>query len=904
VKRLYLIDGTALAYRSHFAFTMSERGGLSTTKGRPTSAVYGFTMTMLALFDREKPDAVIVSFDGAVDRLERTRVFASYKSTRQKMPDELVGQLDLIDEMVRAFGIPVVRSTEHEADDVIGTLAVRGRDAGMDVYIVTSDKDFMQIVGPRIRLWNLRASTRAPEIIGPDEVALKFGIGPERMVDLLALMGDSSDNIPGVPKVGAKTAAQLLEQFGSLDEVLARAEEVSKPSIREALLSHREQALLSRALVTLRTDVPLDVDLAKVPPPQPQRDVLEKLFRELEFESLLKNLPPPPTPAIAQDYTIVRTEAQLDELLAALRRAGAFAFDLETTSLDPLRCKPVGFAFSMTPGEAAYVPLNAQPPVVAGGAAALLQRLRPLLEDEGLRKTVHNAKYAMSALRSAGVELRGVDFDTMLASYCLTPGVTSHDLGTLALRYFAHKKVETKEVIGTGKKQKTFGDVDVDTVGRYAAEDADLVGRVRQRLEPEIVQTGVVSVLRDIEMPLVPVLVAMEREGIRVDLQHLARLSEEMGSKVRDIEARIFREAGEPFNLNSPAQVGELLFTKLEIHKAIGMSKPRRTPTGQIKTDANILETLAPHHPIPRLLLEYRQLTKLMSTYVDSLPAMVNPETGRVHTTFNQAVAATGRLSSDNPNLQNIPIRTPEGQKVRRAFIARAPDWVLLSADYSQIELRILAHMSGEPSLIESFRAGEDIHTRTAALAHGLRPDQVTPELRTRAKAINYGLMYGMGPSRLARDTGMTPPEAKQFIDAYFRALPRVKQLLDSTLDQARVAHEVQTMFGRRRPLPDIHSTNAMLRVAAENMAVNTPIQGTAADIIKRAMIEVHRRLTESGARARLLLQVHDELVFDVPEAELAEIRVLVEEAMAGAAELTVPLAVTIGTGTSWLDAH
>ncbi len=903
LKRLFLIDGTALAYRSYFAFAGSDRGGLTTADGQSTGAAYGFTTTLLALLDREQPDAIVIAFDGAIEDLERTAVYSEYKSTREKMDDELVEQLDWIDEIVDGYGIPIVRSRKHEADDVIGTLAVRGRAEGMSVFIVTSDKDFMQLVGPHIRLWNLRTSTRAPEIIGPAEVQAKFGVPPEKMVDLLALMGDTSDNIPGVPKVGQKTAAQLLEQFGSLDEILARTDEVTRPAIRESLEKNREQAELSRQLVTLHTDVPIDLEIEDLGSPQPKRDVLEQIFRNLEFESLLKSLPAEKAPAIETSYEVVRNEAELDALIEDLRSAEVFALEIESAGKDPMQAKIVGMSFSHEPGVAVYVPLNAPVPVLDGGAEAILERLRPVLSDPELRKTAQDAKRAMGLLRSAGVELQGLEFDTMLASYCLTPGVTSHDLETLSLRYFSHKKTASKDLTGTGKKQKTFDQIDVGEVGKYAAEDADFTWRLRERLGPELEEIGVQGVFADIEMPLVPVLLDMEREGIAVDLDHLSKLSAELQSRIDEIEEKVCAEAGEPFNLNSPAQVGEVLFGTLEIHKAAGI-KPKKTRTGQFKTDAAILEKLAEQHPLPRLLLDYRQLTKLKGTYVDSLPEMVNRETGRIHTTFNQAVAATGRLSSDNPNLQNIPIRTAEGRNVRRAFVARDDDWVLLSADYSQIELRILAHMSGDPTLIESFQNKEDIHARTAALVHGIGTDEVTHELRTQAKAINYGLMYGMGASRLGRETGMSPPEAKRFINAYFKALPGVKKLLDHNLEIAKEKREVWTMFGRRRPLPDIDSTNAMQRVAAENMAVNTPIQGTAADIIKRAMLEVHHRLSERNLQAKLLLQVHDELVLDVPVAEIDEVSALVEEGMVGAADLKAPLEVSMGHGHNWLDAH
>ena len=904
--RLYLIDGTALAYRSYFAFASGTRGGLTTKDGRPTGAVYGFLQTLRSLLEREKPDIVAVSFDGARTDLARTKLYPEYKSTREKMPDDLRPQLDWIEKVVAAYGIPVIKSEEHEADDVIGTLAVQGRAAGMDVFIVTGDKDFMQLVDDHIKLWNLRSSTRAPEILGRDEVVAKFGVEPGQIVDLLALMGDSSDNVPGVPKIGEKTAAELLQQFGSLDALLARTDEVKKPAIRQSLQDNRDKAELSRRLVTLHTDVAMPCPVGEIAAPKPQRAALETIFRELEFESLLASLPVDEVaaPALTQAYRVVRTSAELDTLVADLQKSGGFALATEAGGADARHADLVGLAFSWQDGIAVYLPCNLNPPLLPGGREAVVGALRAVLEDATIQKVAPDAKGAMGVLRRYGVTLRGVVGDTMLASYCFDPGQGPHTLDALALRYFSHKKLVRKELTGTGKKQKTFAELDVDLVGQLAAEDADIAWRLRARLEPELEQSGALPVYRDLELPLVPVLLDMEWEGIAVDRAHLAHLSAEWQRRMERIEARIYERAGEEFNLNAPAQIGKVLFEKLEVHHAAGISRPRKTKTGQFKTDASILEQLAPHHEVPELILQYRMLSKLKGTYVDSLPTMIDPDTGHIHTSFNQAVAATGRLSSENPNLQNIPIRTEEGREVRRAFVSRGEGWVLLSADYSQIELRILAHMSREPSLIESFRKGEDIHARTAALVHGLLPTMVSPELRNQAKAINYGLMYGMGASRLAQETGMRPPEAKKFIEAYFKALPRVKAYLDGSLDQARTAQCVTTLFGRRRPLPEIHSSNAMQRIAAENMAVNTPIQGTAADIVKRAMLTLHADLGKRGLRSKLLLQVHDELVLDVPEAEVDAVQRLVRTCMEGAADLAVPLAVTMNTGANWLVAH
>ena len=905
-KRLFLIDGTALAYRSFFAFQGTGRAPLTTAAGHPTAATYGFCMTLRALLEREKPDAIAISFDGPRSDLVRTQIYADYKSTRSKMPDEMRLQLDDILEATAGFGIPIVESETHEADDVIGTLAVRGRDAGMEVFIVTGDKDFLQIVGDHVKLWNLRSSTSKPEIIDAASAQAKWGVPTSAMVDLLALMGDTSDNVPGVPKVGEKTAVELLQQFGSLDAILARTAEVKKASIRQSLEENREMALLSQQLVTLQLDVPLQVDVTELPPPAPDPEKLRPLFQRLEFKNLLGQLASQPKPEahVEARYEVVRTADALGALLGTLQRSTRVAIAVEAVGASARTSKLVGIAFAHAPGQATYVPLNAQPPVLPGGRAAVLQALAPVLAAKTPQKAAHDGKRVMMALRTADQALGGLAFDTRLASYCAEPGVQSHSLEALALKHFAYKKTSAKDVVGAGKKQLTFDQVDPALAGNYVCEEADLVLRLTEPLQRDLQERRVEAIFRELELPLQPVLLDMEWEGIAIDRAHLAKLSAEMQQRIDALQKRVYERAGHEFNLGSPAQIGTVLFDELEVHRLADMQKPKRTPTGQYKTDHDVLERLAPHHEVPQLLLDWRQLTKLKSTYVDSLPELVAPTTQRVHTTFNQAVAATGRLSSEDPNLQNIPIRTDEGRKVRAAFVARGPGWVLLSADYSQIELRILAHLSGDKALVEAFQRGEDIHARTAALVHGLLPNMVTPELRNQAKVINYGLMYGMGASRLAAETGLTPPEARKFIESYFRALPGVKRYLDGSLQRARTDKEVWTLFGRRRPLPDIDSTNAMLRVAAENMAVNTPLQGAAADISKRAMLAAHEAIAARRLRTRLLLQVHDELVFDVPDDELIEVERLVRDAMMGAAKLAVPLEVSIGHGHNWLEAH
>jgi DNA polymerase-1 len=900
-KRLFLIDGTALAYRSFFAFQGAGRSPLTTSSGHPTAATYGFCMTLRALLERERPDAVAIAFDGPRAELERTRIYPQYKSTRQKMPDEMRVQLDDIREATAGFGLQIVESESHEADDVIATLAVAGRRAGMAVFIVTGDKDFVQLVDDRVRLWNLRSSTSKPEIVDAAAATARWGVPPSAMVDLLALMGDSSDNVPGVPKVGEKTAVELLQQFGSLDGIYARLDEVKRPAVRQSLAEHRQLALLSRQLVTLRTDVPIGVDPASLGPPVPDPERLRPLFQRLEFTNLLHGLAarPAAAPAIEQRYSVVRTPQELAALLARLRAApGAALAARGTTGL--LRQRRLhGLAVADAPGCASYVPL----PEAEASRSELLAVLAPWLADAAQAKTTHDSKHLLGLLRGAGLTLGGLVDDTLLLSYCCDPGTASHRLEAVALRQLGHQLTPGGPP-PTKRQQRTFADMDQDQVARACCEEADATLRLREPLLARLRELGIEPLYRDVELPLARVLLDMEWEGIAIDRDHLARLAVEMQSRIDTLQARVHERVGRAFNLASPQQLGVVLFDELEVHRLADLPKPRRTPTGQYKTDHEVLERLAPHHEVVQLVLEWRQLTKLKGTYVDTLPALVDPTTSRVHTTFNQAVAATGRLSSEDPNLQNIPVRTEDGRKVRAAFVPREPDWVLMSADYSQIELRILAHVSGDKALLDAFQRGEDIHTRTAALVHGLLPSMVTPELRNQAKVVNYGLMYGMGASRLAAETGMRPPEAKRFIDAYFRALPGVKRCLDEALQQARAHKEARTMFGRRRPLPDIDSTNAMQRIAAENMAVNTPIQGAAADIVKRAMLAVHAGLQRRGLRARLLLQVHDELVLDVPRDEIAEVQLLVRDAMAGAAALAVPLEVAIGHGPNWLAAH
>jgi DNA polymerase-1 len=900
--RLFLVDGTALAYRSHFAL---QRSGLTTPQGDPCGATYAFAQTLRRLVDQEQPDKIAVAFDPPGDTFRHKR-YAEYKATRQKAPEEMVAQLPWMRELVKAFGIRLYEVEGYEADDVIGTLAVAGEKAGCEVLIVTGDKDFMQLVSPRVKLYNLFKP--GVDLVIEDEASVKakFGGRPEQVIEVLAIMGDSSDNVPGVRGIGEKGATKLIEEYGSVQGVLEHLSQVS-PKLREKIEHSRKDLELSRELVTIHTDVPLPTGLAQIGPAAPDRKALAALYQRLGFISLLRKLDSAEVAHSGRDYHLVSCEADLEAMLRQLRKAGVFALDTETTSLFPLQAELVGLSFSCRAGEAWYVPANADPPLVEGGTPALLERLRPLLTDPKLTRIGQNHKYDWLVLAAHGLRLGDIDFDTMVASFCVAGATRRHNLDDLALAYFDLKKIPTSDLIGRGAKQISMAEVPIAKVAEYACEDADVTFRLHAVLDAELDKCGARKLFEHLELPLVGVLAHMEERGIRLDLGLLAELGSELE---RDIAARtraVHEIAGEEFNLNSPKALGQILFEKLAIHKAAGVKRPRQTQTGW----ATDQETLSEHYsdvPIVRELLEYREVQKLKSTYVDALPKFVNPRTARVHCSFSQVTAATGRLASSDPNLQNIPIRTERGRALRGAFVARERDrqgeWVLLTADYSQVELRILAHLAGDAKMRAAFAAGRDIHTETAAVVFQVAPGLVTREMRSRAKAVNFGLLYGMGAARLARETELSLSDAKAFIERYFQSFPKVKAWREALLERARETGYVETLFGRRRSLPELVGTDARAAALAENAAVNTPVQGSAADIIKRAMIDLERALERRKLAGQLLLQVHDELVLEVPVAQLEETRALVVECMSSAVELSVPLEVTTGHGRSWLEAH
>jgi len=895
-ERLFLLDGTALAYRSYFAFLRTTN--LTDTKGRPTGGVYGFVMTLLKLLKDENPDHVGVCFDpeGPTFRHER---YAEYKATRERMEPDLVAQLAVMRDVVRAFNIPVLEVPGYEADDVLGTVAKEAAVRGIHTFIVTGDKDLCQVVGPNVSIYNILKPGQDKVILDEAGVLAEWGVPPRRVVDVLALMGDTSDNVPGVAGIGPKTAVKLVQDHGGVREILEKAAKdsttIAPAKLREKLLAEKAMAELSLELVTIDEHVPLtlEFDDLKIGPRDEAR--LQALFTELNFTSLLAQVTTAKATTETHDYRVVRTKEDLDRLVESLKKVELFSLDTETTGLDPLKSEIVGLSFSFEETKGFYVPCNAELP-----RADVFAALRPVLEDATRKKAGQNAKYDLLALRAAGVDVKGYFIDTMIASFCLDPDARQHNLDALALRHYGYKKIATKDLIGSGKSQRTMAEVPVEQVGEYACEDADFTYRLAKRFLPRLAESDVGPLFRDVEMPLMPVLADMESEGVRVDVERLKEMSASLAARASTLEREVCEIAGTAFNLNSPKQLGPVLFEKLKIQ---GEKKVRATTTGYA-TDEGTLAKFA-DHPIVKKLLDYRSLTKLKGTYTDALTELVDPKTGRVHTSYSQVGAITGRLASSDPNLQNIPIRTAEGREIRRAFVARAGGWKLLSADYSQIELRILAHLSGDANLTAAFKEGADIHRQTAARVFGVMPAMVTPELRGRAKAINFGIVYGMGATRLAEETGMTRKEAVEFIERYFAAYPDVRKYLDHGREEARRTGVVTTVLGRRRSLKEMYeSTDARIVAAADNVAVNTPIQGSAADIIKVAMIRIHGEIAARALASRMILQVHDELVFDVAPDEVEAMKTLVKSRMEGAYAMNVPLVVEMGVGDDWLSAH
>jgi len=915
--KLVLIDGSSYLYRAFHALPP-----LTNPAGEPTGALFG-VVNMLRATLNAKPDYAAFVQD-APGPTFRDALYAEYKANRAPMPDDLRAQVEPMMKIVRALGLPILRVQGVEADDVIGTLAQRAAAQDIEVTISTGDKDFAQLVGPRITLVN----TMSGSVLDREGVIEKFGVPPERVTDLLALMGDSIDNIPGVPKCGPKTAAKWISQYGDLDGVIAHADEVSG-KIGENLRGVLAQLPLSLQLATIKTDCELEAgptDLALR-----ERDVgaLRELYTRYAFTQALKeldaaekgpgsfsdskpatvpdpgtkmNLPPFQTEkpsARPGEYELVTTRAQLDAWIGKLRGAELIAFDAETTSLDAMQAQLVGLSFAVEAAHACYVPVSHDYP----GAPTQLPReevlaaLKPIMEDSNRPKLGQNAKYDLNVLSSCGITVRGLAFDSMLESYVLNATAGRHDMDTLAKRHLDYDTVKYSDITGKGSKQISFSQVDLDTACRYAAEDADITLRLHQALWPQVqAQPHTKKLFEEIELPLVAVLARMEQRGVLVDAAALRRQSDELGKRMHELQQRAFAVVGHDFNVDSPKQLQVLLFEELNLPAMM------KTPTGQPSTNEEALEAIADQHELPRVILDYRALAKLRSTYTDKLPLMINPRTGRVHTCYHQAAVATGRVSSTDPNLQNIPIKSEEGRRIRQAFIA-PPGWKVVAADYSQIELRIMAHLSGDETLIRAFKEGADVHRATAAEVFGVAPDQVDANQRRAAKVVNFGLMYGMSAHGLSRALGIGRLEAGEYIARYFERFPGVRAFMDNTREQAQLDGYVETLFGRRLYLESLRSRNAAQRAGAERAAINAPMQGTAADIIKRAMIVIDAWLLERDD-AHMLMQVHDELVFEVKTEALDEIAAGVRERMQAGAQLSVPLLVEVGSGANWDEAH
>jgi len=889
--KLFIIDGMAIAYRAHFALI---REPLVTSDGRHISATYGFLNALFKIIKDESPDYLAVAFDSR-EKTFRHAKYPEYKATREKMPFEMRPQIQWIKDILQAMRIPMIEIPGYEADDVIGTLAKRAEKEGMDTFMVSGDKDFMQLVGPHIFLYAPATGKRPLTVYGQAQVEEKWGVDPEHITDLLGLMGDSSDNIPGVSGIGEKTAVKLLKEYGSLEELLSRTDRISNPRMQEKLKQETDMARLSRELVTIDTGVPLKVRWEDMRVNADyQREVLLAKLQELELFKFIRDLglenesPKMSEAEEKQRYILCDDEKTIRELVAKLKKENVLSIDTETDGLDPLRASLVGLSLCCKAWEAYYIPYTEKH----------LDILKDILCDPGILKVGQHIKFDMLVLRRHGLILQGERFDTMLAAYLLNPDMNSYKLDLLAERYLHYRMMPIGELIGEKKsKQISMSEVPIEKVTFYAAEDADMAFQLHRIFREKLREVSLEKVFHDIELPLIPVLADMEHNGIFVDTDFLRGMSRELGKSMTAAMETIYDLAGGTFNINSPKQLGHILFEKLQLPSA------RKTKTGY-STDVSVLEKLKHEHPLPEKILEFRMLTKLRSTYVDALPELVNPETKRIHGSFNQTVAATGRLSSSNPNFQNIPIRTDEGREIRKAFRAQETGWQILSADYSQVELRVMAHLSGDSNLIAAFHRDADIHTHTAATVFNVKEADVTHDMRRTAKVINFGIMYGAGSHRISQELNIGYGDAGAIIKAYFERYTGVKEYIERTIAECKERGFVSTLYGRIRPITDINSENRNLQEAAKRAAINMPVQGSAADIIKIAMIHIHDQMKKMNLRSKMILQIHDELVFEVAPDEMQVLRKLVKTGMENAAELKVPLKVDIGTGTTWFDAH
>ena len=884
--RLFLIDGSSYIYRAFYAI-----GHLSNSKGLPTNAIYGFTQMLLKVLKEHQPDHIAIALDSRAPTF-RSQVYKEYKANRPAMPENLSLQIPYIKKIIEGYRIATLEAEGFEADDLIGTVA-KAVESKANVVIITGDKDMLQLVSDRVLVYD----TLKEKKFGIDEVMGRFGVKPEQVVEVMGLAGDAIDNIPGIPGIGEKTAMTLIKNFKSIDNLLAHVDQVPQAKLREKLVTYEEVAKLSRELATICTDAPVTVQLEHFVLPSADIQSLREIFKELEFSKLLKDLPEEKK-AYEEDYRLITEQKEFSTLLEELSRVDLFSIDLETNSPYPMWADLVGISLAYAPHQAYYVPVGHQPEKAPEQLSLswVLEQLKPVLENPTIKKVGQNIKYEWIVLKRYGIELQGIQCDTMVASYLLNPTKHNHNLGEIARDYLDRTMTDYKEVVGTGGKALTFDQVELERARDYSCGDADVTLQISHLLLPKIAEGGLQHLYEQVEIPLVTVLAKMEMSGVKIDVDLLHDFSKEVEGQLQQKMECIYQLAGEMFNINSSQQLGKILFEKLRLPVV------KKTKTGY-STDVDVLTKLSLQHDLPLEVLSYRNLTKLKSTYIDALPKLIHPKTGRIHTSYNQTVTATGRLSSSDPNLQNIPIRTEEGNRIRQAFIPEE-GWRIISVDYSQIELRILAHVSQDEVLVQAFREDEDIHARTASGLFSVPMDKVTPAMRREAKVINFGILYGMSSYGLSQQLGVEPKVAQAYIDEYFRKYTGVKAYIDQSLEEAKERGYVSTLLHRRRYLPDIHSLSTPVRQATERMAINTPLQGTAADIIKLAMIRIQNRIEEQALSAKMIMQVHDELVFEILEGEIKKVCPLIQQEMEAVMPLSVPLKVSVYSGKNWAEAH
>mgnify|MGYP001468270955 CR=1 FL=1 len=897
-KRLYLIDGYAMLYRAHFAMI---RNPLINSKGMHTSALFGFVNQIMKLINNEKPDLMIAAFDSPQKTFRHER-YPEYKATREKMPEEMIEQLPFLWNILDSMDIPLLEEPGFEADDIIGTLATQASKKGLDVYIVSGDKDFMQLINDKIFLYAPSGRQADIKIYDKQGVEDKWGVPPEKIIDLLGLMGDSSDNVPGVMGVGEKTAVKLIQEYGSLEASLENANNVKNKRAREGLLNSKENAILSKELVTIETQMDLKINLSDLNTNNIKKESLAEIFQELEFESLTKQIlgvkasSAPKKDRPKKNYSNLMDENEITAFVKDVDEDCWLSFDIETTSLDPMSCDVVGFSFSMSKNSGVYIPIRypeSKIPNPDDYQSKVIEIIKPIMEDSSIPKTGQNVKFDALILMRLGVRVRGLKFDTMIAAHLLKPELRSIKLDNLSKEYLDYAMIPITDLIGTGRNQITMAEVELDKASFYAAEDADIALQLTLIFEKKLEDEKLLSFFNEVELPLIPVLLEMEFKGMYVDKQLLDEMSSDFGKKIDSLTKGIYNESGFEFNVNSTQQLAKILFD------VKGLPEIKKRSTAE-----DVLEQLKGKHILPEMVLEFRKLNKLKNTYIDALPELINQSSGRIHSTFNQAMTATGRLSSSNPNFQNIPIKTQEGREIRKAFRSSDPNWLIFSADYSQIELRIMAHLSQDEALVDAFNKGVDIHATTAASVFNVSIDEVEPSMRRTAKIVNFGLLYGAGPFRMSQELGIPQKEAKSLIEAYFATYAGIKNYVDSMMDFAKENRFVTTLLGRKRPVWDIDSSNHLHREAAKRMAINMPIQGTSAEMIKLAMTSIYESIIEKKMESNMLLQIHDELVFESPKDELNELKDIVLDKMINAMSLSVPIEVDSGHGQSWYEAH